>query len=352
MGPPGTGRAAFQRRKWMDMMSKRFWIRSIFKSALWITLLALMVISVITWIAAGRLLHPERRAFQAYQKDWLKHPAAHGMRVYSSRCAEGRVPCLFTAPDAEAGAKERGRALRKQLADSHLSLPRYGETQGILVLLHGRSGRKEDLLPIAERFAAAGFKCVIPDLPAHGDSPLKSAHFATTAIERDIASMVLADARGYFNEMQVPAGIWGISMGGAFAMRAASHSPSTWKAVVIVSSFDSLDGVVADKLAFLPKPLPAMLDVSLGWMTRLRGGLKLHEVQPGIWAKRVSAPTLIAHGDRDQVISMGQGRRLFEAVRSRDKSWLVVRGANHRNVLIGSTPLYASMSAWLIAHVR
>jgi alpha-beta hydrolase superfamily lysophospholipase len=239
-----------------------------------------------------------------------------------------------------------------QLAKSNSQLLPYGQTQGILVLLHGRGGRKEDLLPVAERFAAAGFKCVIPDLPAHGDSPLDSAHFATSAFEGDIADRVLADARAYFGEAGSPAGIWGVSMGGAFAIRAVSRSAATWRAAVVVSSFDSLQGVVEDKLAFLPRPVSALLQGSLGMMVRLRGGPALRDVQPDAWARAVTVPVLVAHGDRDQVIVQGRGRHLFNALHSREKTWVNVPGANHRNALVSSAPLYARMSAWFIAYVR
>ncbi|MDO8988855.1 MAG: alpha/beta fold hydrolase [Sideroxyarcus sp.] len=298
------------------------------------------------------MLHPDRRQLQGYQQDWIRHPAAHGMQVKAGRCAGDKVPCLFVAPDRNAGPQERGRALRKQLAKANSALRPYGETQGILVLLHGRSGRKEDLLPIAERFVAAGFKCVIPDLPAHGDNKLDNALFATAPFERDLAARVLADARAYFNERDSPAGVWGISMGGAFAIKAVSQSTDTWKAAVIVSSFDSLEGVVEDKLAFLPGSLSALLRISLGIMTDVRGDLILKEVHPDVWAKRVTTPVLVAHGDRDQVISLKRGRRLFDSLPGKNKSWLLVSGATHRNVLTTSAPLYSGMSKWFIAHVR
>lgn len=275
------------------------------------------------------------------------------MRVKAARCADGNMPCLFIAPDMESGPRERGRELRRQLTSrSKQPLRPYGETQGILVLLHGRSGRKEDLLPVAERFAAAGFKCVIPDLPAHGDNPVAGAYFATSRFERDIADRVLEDARRYFGEKNSPAGIWGMSMGGAFAIRTISQSPNTWKAAVIVSSFDSLESVIEDRLAFLPEPLPFLLNRSLDLMARQRGGLALQDVRPGLWARHVTTPVLVAHGDRDEVVSLKRGRQLFDAVPSRDKSWLVVRGANHHNVLITSARPYAVMSEWFIGHVR
>jgi alpha-beta hydrolase superfamily lysophospholipase len=327
-------------------------LKFILKSTAWIALLIMITTIIITWCAAGRLLHPERRLLQDYQLEWIRHPASHGMLVHASQCAGGKVPCLFTAPDRKVGAKENGKILRRQIAKDETTLRPYGETQGILVLLHGRSGRKEDLLPVAERFAAAGFKCVIPDLPAHGDNLLEGAHFATAPFERVIADKVLADARMYFGEQDTPAGIWGVSMGGAFAIKSVSQNPETWKAAVIVSSFDSLDGVVEDKLAFLPKPLSALLDFSLGLMTHFRGNLLLHDIHPDIWAKMVTTPVLVAHGDRDQVIALKRGRHLFDMFQSDDKSWLVIPGATHHNVLTNSGPLYSRMSEWFIEHVR
>jgi alpha-beta hydrolase superfamily lysophospholipase len=335
-----------------ENMIVHFRIKFFLRLAVWIVLLSLMATVIITWSAAGRLLHPDRRSLQGYQQEWIKQPAAHGMKINAGRCAGGRVPCLFVAPDGQAGPKERGRILRKQLDKGKSALRPYGETQGILVLLHGRSGRKEDLLPIAERFAAAGFKCVIPDLPAHGDSPLATAQFSTGPFERDIADKVLADARVYFDEPGSPAGIWGVSMGGAFAIRTVSQSPDTWKAAVIVSSFDSLEGLVDDKLEFLPRPISRLLDVWLDFMTRYRGDLSLKDVNPDAWARRVTTPVLVVHGDRDQVIALKRGRHLFEALHSHDKSWLVIPGATHRNILVTSMPLYARMSEWFITHVR
>ena len=324
----------------------------ILKYFVWLALLILAAGEIIAWTAAGRLLHPDRRPLQDYQREWLRHPASHGLLIHVGQCAQGKAPCLFVAPDKRSGLKERGNALRKQMSIRDSRLLPYGQTQGILVLLHGRSGRKEDLLPVAERFAAAGFKCVIPDLPSHGDSPLNGAHFATSAFERDIPGKALADARAYFDESNSPAGIWGVSMGGAFVIQAISRAPDTWRAAVIVSSFDSLEGVVEDKLAFLPRPLSAVLSFSLAVMSQFRGGLIVRDVHPDVWAERVTTPVLIAHGDRDQVIAVQRGKHLFSALHSHDKSWLIVPGATHRNVLTASAPLYASMSEWFIAHVR
>ncbi len=327
-------------------------LKTVLKCAAGVALLALAATAAIAWAAAGQLLHPDRRPLRDYQKEWLTHPAAHGLRIHAQKCDHGRVPCLMVAPDAAKKPGKRGAALRRQLANRGEALPPYGETQGILVLLHGRNGRKETLLPVAERFAAAGFKCVIPDLPAHGDSPVKNVHFAANRFERDLPEHVLADARAYFGEPTTPAGIWGISMGGAFAVEAVARSPGKWKAMVIVASFDTLQGVVDDQLAPLPKPFPAMLSTALGEITEYRGDLELDQVRPVLQAENIVVPVFVAHGDRDPLISQARGQRLYDAFGSEDKTWTPVPGANHGNILVTEMPLYARMSAWLLARVR
>lgn len=326
--------------------------KSLLKCTIGATLLLLTIATAVVWIAAGQLAQPTRRPLQDYQRDWFLRPEAHGILLSSEQCDYGRVPCLLVAPDAKAKPGNRGALLRRQLAEMGSQLLPYGQTRGILVLLHGRNGRKEDLLPVAERFAAAGFKCVIPDLPAHGDSPVNHARFSADPFERDIAVHVLEDARHFFHEPNAPAGIWGLSMGGAFAIHAVSDAPSLWRAMIVVSSFDTLQGVVEDKLSPLPATLSGSFSTALAHLTQYRGGSDLHRVRPDRWASRITLPVFIAHGDSDPLISLNHGRRLFEAFPGPDKTWTIVPGADHYNILVTDMPLYARMSAWLAEYFR
>jgi pimeloyl-ACP methyl ester carboxylesterase len=195
----------------------------------------------------GELVSPERRPVQDYHREWLNHSAPHGLSIKAFSTSQ-RTPCLLAEPDAEAGPAERGQRLREQLQALGHSLEPYGTVQATLVLLHGRKGRKEDLLPVAERFCAAGFRCIMPDLPAHGENPTATVCFATVDEEARLPETVLAEAAQKFHFSPGPAGLWGMSMGGAFAVRAASSSPDHWGALVVVSSFDTLGSVIDGQL--------------------------------------------------------------------------------------------------------
>lgn len=70
-------------------------LRIVFKWTGWFAMLTLLAAFAVAWFAAGRLLHPDRRALQPHQQDWLAHSASHGMRVQAARCSGGNDPCLF-----------------------------------------------------------------------------------------------------------------------------------------------------------------------------------------------------------------------------------------------------------------
>lgn len=180
--------------------------------------------------------------------DRLNNPSDYGLIIRSHQCLKGIVPCLLVEPDAMTGAGKRGKTLRKQLAEKQYELPAYGRVKGIIVLLHGRNGRKEDLLPVAERFVAAGFRCLLIDMPAHGDSTVESMSFGESLFEQGLPAQALQEARQHFGLPDEPAALWGMSMGGAFAISATSQESADWDALMIVSSFSSLAEVLQSQI--------------------------------------------------------------------------------------------------------
>lgn len=313
-----------------------------------ITIAAIIVFSYCggMFYLAYDLLHPWRMPLQDYQKEWLENQASHGLKITLYGCGGGRLPCLMVSPSGKPG--ERGALLRKQLKEVGITLQPYGKTQGILVLLHGRHGRKENLLPAAERFAAVGFNSVVPDMPAHGDNRAELSGFSVGKGEDRLAAIVLNDARQFFNDATSPAGLWGLSMGGAYASHAAAQYPNLWQVIVIVSSFDSLMGVIEDKFAAYSVPVPAVGKKLLTLFSEYLGNVDFSDVTPTAWAQTVNIPVLIAHGNEDKLIYLFRGKRLYDSFNSRRKQWLEIKGAGHNNILVTEAPLYAEMSRWLL----
>lgn len=301
-------------------------------------------------LAIRELVAPPRRELQAYHAEWLDHPGSHGITIHRVACRDGRVPCLIAAPDPQAGCAERGKIIREQLAGEGILLPDFGTVSGNLVLLHGRHGRKEDLLPIAERFCAVGFRCFLPDLPAHGESPLRTVTFGSTEFDRALPGAVLQEGSRAVGGAELPAALWGMSMGGAYATSTASLEPGKWRSLVIVSSFDSLDGLIGEQAAKRFGPVGPLLATAVRGIARQRYQLDPTVVRPDLRAREVSIPVLVVHGTADPLIEMTRGRLLFESFASSEKKWIEVEDGTHDNVLVTPMPLYATMAAWMIRH--
>ena len=324
---------------------------SLLKYAIILVTLLMTVIFSVLWSMSSDLSYPKRRLLQDYHREWLTHADQHGLRISQRHCAFANTTCLFVEANARAGSGMRGQRLRQQLQAEGYTLQPYGVSRGILVLLHGKNGRKEDLLPVAERFVAAGFRCVIPDMPGHGENLQAPLYYSTGNAERGFANRVLRDARHYYKAPTEKAALWGMSMGGAFAIEAASRAPDNWQALVIVASFDALESIIDDRLSGLPVYSQQVLKWLFSQIVRFRDHFDIRKPQPVQWATHIQMPVLVAHGTEDTLIQLSRGKRLFDAFQSSQKKWIAVPGGTHQNILVTDYPLYKEMSAWYLRFV-
>lgn len=310
-----------------------------------------LLLSGLAVYAGLDLASPQRRQLQDYHREILSHQAQHGLQVVPFTLADG-TPCLICSPDSHGQPSPNGIRLREQLAKRGIRLSPYGTTHAALVLCHGRNGRKEDYLPIAERFCAVGFRCILPDMPAHGDHPSDLAYYGDH--EMKLPSTALEKCAQAFHFPTQPCGLIGMSMGGSIAFHAAAQDNAPWSALAIISSFDQLENVVRHQAArrFTPVLAPLLypvVDATYRWKT----GSSISAIAPNRCARRVHMPTLIAHGSNDRVIPMTLGKHNFQTLPpDTEKRWVEVPGADHDNVLITDYPIYADIAEWMLRHVK
>lgn len=303
------------------------------------------------WWAGNEIASPQRRPLQDYHADFLAHPAAHGVVVTPFTLTD-QTPCLLVAPQPGGLAGHRGEMIRRQLMEKGLVLPPFGEARGTLVLVHGRRGRKEDYLPIAERLCAVGFRCVLCDMPAHGDHPTATCTYGL--LEREIPGRTLAEAAAQFGFPAAPAGLLGMSMGGAVATQAAGVPGAEWKALVVISSFDRLQTAIQKNVEDRAGSLLAGAWIGgAAQVFRWKTGRMLTDICSDAAAARVKAPTLMAHGTADEVVPIASGKALFAALPAGlETRWVDVPDARHDNVLVTDFPIYATVAEWMLGHVR
>lgn len=239
---------------------------------------------------------------------------------------------------------------REMLAKRDCSPRPWGEVQGTIVLLHGYRGRKEDFLPAAERFCAAGFRCILIDLPGHGEHPQKLATFGKYEVA--LVEAVLTDAQHRFRCAGEPAYLFGLSQGGAIAVQTAAHAPEKWSGVASIAAFSNLAQPIARKATSLWPSASWTAPITQNACScgvKLRAGFYPGEVSPQMAASRLTMPVFIVHGENDDFIPASAARELFAAIPHTRKSLRLIPNANHSTVLsTGSHALYADLCEFFL----
>lgn len=301
----------------------------------------------LVWWCANEMASPTRRAVNASHLAFFDGTAKAGFVVEEFVSSDG-MPCLVCTPVHVGEFSKRAGIIRAQLEEMGVALKPPGEIVGTLLILHGRKGIKEDYLAVAERFCAVGFRCVIPDLPGHGGNPER---FTTYGVRE--APMILkcySEAAEKFGFSEQPCGVFGQSMGGAEAVHVVALEDSPFAAMVVVSTFDQLDTVIrgqADLLlgSVLGSAVSKPAGLVFGWRT----GVRVSEIDSSEKARRIRIPTLVVHGDDDEIIPTASGKALFDAIpEATEKRWIEVPGAGHQNVLVTNFPIYATMARWFL----
>lgn len=304
----------------------------------------------LTWMASSRLICPPRAIVHDQQREILDHPADHGLVIHSFtvRTSDGYdTPCLMCEPSKRPGAALKGTTVRQELLAQGLAVPPWGDIKATLVLLHGHSGRKENFLAVAERFCAAGFRCLMMDMPGHGAHHARFATFGV--VEAKLPHEILQAAAKQFSFSPQPAGLFGLSQGGAIVLQAAARPGETWFAVGELSGFATLDEVIAAEAQRLFGPLHRPAYGIVRWLVMTRAGFVPENVRPldaaGLLTKQA---VLIGHGDDDDFVPPDHARKLFAAVPGTRKQFLSVPGADHHHVLVTTAPVYATLSAFFV----
>ena len=308
-------------------------------------LLVAVLLGVIGWFGSEHLVSPKRRGLQDYHREILARRGDFGLQV-EAFTGPGKTPCLLVTPSARPGEAKKSRIVREELSRRGMALPDWGILEGTVILLHGHGGRKEDHLPICERFCAAGFRCIVLDLPGQGEHPALYGTFGLR--EAPLVEKVLDDASSRFAFQPSPAFLFGVSQGGAVALQTAARNPTKWAAVASIATFSSLDRPV----------LRSAQEITPGWLhfccpaaatsvscgARLRAGFWPADIRPANAAAKLTMPVVIGHGDQDPYIGIDQGREIFAALPCSVKRFRVVEGADHNHVLsTGSHALYADL---------
>ncbi len=206
-----------------------------------------------------------------------------------------------------------------------------------VLLLHGYTGWKEEMYPIACRYAKEGYQILIPDMRCSGKSEGDFIGMGWTDRLDNLLWLELILAE----DPEAEIAIHGQSMGAACALMMSGEEalPEAVKAIVADSAYTDAYQMFAKQMrewAHLPA-FPLLPGASL--MLKLRGGYSLKEASALDAVERTSLPLLFIHGTEDVFVPPEMTEELYEAA-SGEKELLMVEGAGHVQVQDKEPALY------------
>lgn len=213
--------------------------------------------------------------------------------------------------------------------------------RGTAYLFHGFGNNKEQMLPVAKRLSAAGFRCVAWDSRGHGKSGGDRASYG--ALEVDDALRVIHAARKMDRRPRGDEVVWGYSMGTAVALQTLPQLPDA-KAAVLLAPIADLGEVVRFQASHhyhgAMTPLLPLVRANV----RSTAGFDPKAIRPVDAVKQTHCKLLLVHGDRDGVIPPAQSERILNACSPGQGTRIVLPGLGHGGVMWDLPPKTADQA--------
>ena len=204
--------------------------------------------------------------------------------------------------------------------------------RGTIVVLHGVADNRGSSVGVADHFLARGYDVVAYDSRAHGESGGDACTYGFYEKE---------DLRRVLDRIATrPIALLGFSMGAAIALQEAAVDPRVG-AVVAVSPYSDLRTAASERAPFFASK-GNLADAFR--MAEGEGKFRVDEVSPTAAAARITAPTLLIHGEKDDETPAVHSQRIFAALHE-PKRLIVVPNARHNHVL--DAHVWNEIDRWL-----
>ena len=202
--------------------------------------------------------------------------------------------------------------------------------RGTAWLLHGLGNNKAQMLPVAKKLSAAGFRCVAWDSRGHGKSGGQRATFGK--LEVDDALRVMQAAREMPDRVKGPEVIWAYSMGTAVALQTLPQMPKA-KAAVLLAPMSDLGGVMYHQAKNLYSGTLTPLVPVVRAKVQSTAGFDPKYIRPVDAVKDTKCKMLFIHGDRDGTIPPWQSQLLLDQCAPGQGQRILLPGVGHGGVM-------------------
>jgi fermentation-respiration switch protein FrsA (DUF1100 family) len=189
-----------------------------------------------------------------------------------------------------------------------------------VILLHGYTGGKEELLHIGKWYYEQGYNVLLPDLRAHGASQGK--YFGMGYLDRlDVIHWMKFIAAKDDKSKII---LHGHSMGAATALFTAGENPSHLVGCISDSAYTSVYRVFQIQIKKLFKlPGHALLSTVNILFGLRKGGYYLNSGNVVKYTSKIKVPVLFLHGKKDDLLPVSMCDELYDACNSKKEKVLL-----------------------------
>ncbi|GAB4462723.1 MAG: alpha/beta hydrolase [Armatimonadaceae bacterium] len=194
-------------------------------------------------------------------------------------------------------------------------------SQGVIILAHGRSENRTQMLPHARYLSQAGFTCLLFDFRGWGESERAVSTVGWNETEDVLGAIAYLRQRP--DTRNLPIGALGVSMGGAAVLRAAAESGEI-RAVVTDCAYATLTRAIQQRFRAVLGPLHYVFSVPVQLWGRALSGVDSERVSPLEAVRPLNNCSLLfIHSQQDRTILLEDSRLLYDAAPEPKDSWWV-----------------------------
>ncbi len=199
-----------------------------------------------------------------------------------------------------------------------------------ILFVHGIAGNRLEFLDEAAILVENGYGALLFDLRNHGESGGDVTTMGLYEVRDVQAAFAFLIEQPEINPDRIA--IYGMSMGGATAIRAMARIPEA-KVLIAEAGYTSFSTVLDDGIRRITSHTGSPFTDLITWFSEREMDVDLSEVRPIDDIRTISPrPVLIIHGTDDPVVNVDHARQLFEKA-DEPKELYLVEGGSHGGLL-------------------
>lgn len=198
--------------------------------------------------------------------------------------------------------------------------------KGTVILFHGFGGQKANMLDKAELFRMQGYQTLLVDFMGSGGSEGSQTSIGYFEAEQVKTCYTYLQDKGEKNII-----LFGTSMGAVAVMKAINDYGIQPKSIIIECPFGSMYQTVCARFKTMHAPTFPMAALLVFW-GGVQNGFWAFNHNPSEYAKKITCPTLLLYGEKDEKVSKGEISEIYTNLAGK-KRWISYAKAGHENYL-------------------